>query len=51
MILNTNDQQLYGLKYSCLIQINFKQIYLTDGTLTGTTTLGQSEPGVMAMKE
>ena len=37
---------IYGLKYSYPIQIIFKQIYLThEGTLTGTITLGQSEPG------
>ena len=44
---NTNNLQLYGIKYSYWIWIIFKQIYLTprDRTLKGTTTPGQSGPG------
>ena len=44
--MQTIFTQLYGSKYSYLIQIIFKQIYLTiDKTLTGTKTLGPSEFG------
>ena len=35
---------LYGIKYSYLILMIFKQIYL-DKILTETTTVGQSRPG------
>ena len=37
-ILKTNNLQLYAIQYSYLI-------VLIDGTLTGTTTQGQSDPG------
>ena len=45
-IFKTNNLQLYGIKYSYLIQIICKQTYLAiDGTLTGATNLSQSRPG------
>ena len=43
--------QLYRLKYSYPILIVFNQIYLTHGTLTGTTTPVQSGPGSIKNKE
>ena len=45
-ILNTNNLPLYGIKYSHLIQIFLNSsVWPVDGTLTGTTNLGQSGPG------
>ena len=44
-ILNTNNLQLYGIKYSYRIQIILnRSIWPIDGSLTGTTTPGQNEP-------
>ena len=40
-----NNLHLYGIKYSYLIQIILKQIYLPHRILTGTTTSYLSGPG------
>ena len=48
-ILNTNNLHTYGLKYFLIIS---DKIYLTiEETLTGTTSLGQSEWGNNSNKE
>ena len=48
-ILNTNNLQLYGIKYSYQVQIIFKQIYLTHSW--DPLTMGQREFGSNGNKD
>ena len=44
--LNSNNLPLYSIKYSCIIQMIFKEIYLTHNeTINNATTPIQSTPG------
>ena len=51
-LLNTNNLQLYGIKYSFLIQIIFKQFYLTHRWNSNSYYHSKSvDLGVMSIKE